>query len=398
MYLAIIVLPLLGSIVSGFFGRKVGVSGAQIITTSCVVLTTILSIVAFFEVGLNNIPVSIQLFKWIDSESLNVYWGFNFDSLTVSMLIPVLIVSSLVHFYSIGYMSHDPHNQRFFSYLSLFTFMMIILVTANNFLLMFVGWEGRNKCLKWYNKYNLYFKKLFISLSNFLVLRTCNNRRGFQIKTNNISRLRSDLRIGPHNEDVISVLVGSILGDSHLEKRKRGIGTRVIFEQCNRNVEYIMWFHGFFASRGYCSPSKPKLITRIKKHNKVFYQYRVTSYTFTSLNWLHNMFYKVIDSRFVKIITQDLEKYLTPLALAVWFMDDGSKINKTVRIATNCFHKSDLECLCKLLNHKYDLDVSIHKSGLNKGHILYIKTSSLNKFIEIVKPYMLPCMLYKLGL
>jgi NADH-ubiquinone oxidoreductase chain 5 len=105
-----------------------------------------LAIVAFFEVGLNNIPVSINLFRWIDSESLNVLWGFHFDSLTVSMLIPVLIVSSLVHIYSIGYMSHDPHNQRFFSYLSLFTFMMIILVTANNFLLMFVGWEGVGIC------------------------------------------------------------------------------------------------------------------------------------------------------------------------------------------------------------------------------------------------------------
>ena len=146
MYLAIIVLPLLGSIVSGFFGRKVGVSGAQFITCSSVILTTILAIVAFFEVGLNNIPVSIELFRWIDSESLNVLWGFHFDSLTVSMLIPVLIVSSLVHIYSIGYMSHDPHNQRFFSYLSLFTFMMIILVTANNFLLMFVGWEGVGIC------------------------------------------------------------------------------------------------------------------------------------------------------------------------------------------------------------------------------------------------------------
>ena len=73
-------------------------------------------------------------------------WGFNFDSLTVTMLIPVLIISSLVHIYSVGYMSHDPHNQRFFSYLSLFTFMMIILVTANNFLLMFVGWEGVGVC------------------------------------------------------------------------------------------------------------------------------------------------------------------------------------------------------------------------------------------------------------
>jgi NADH-ubiquinone oxidoreductase chain 5 len=146
MYLAIIILPLLGSIVSGFFGRKVGVSGAQLITCTAVLTTTALSVLAFFEVGMNNIPVSVQLFRWIDSESLNVLWSFNFDSLTVSMLIPVLIVSSLVHIYSIGYMSHDPHNQRFFSYLSLFTFMMIILVTSNNFLLMFVGWEGVGVC------------------------------------------------------------------------------------------------------------------------------------------------------------------------------------------------------------------------------------------------------------
>jgi len=111
MYLAIITLPLLGSIVSGFFGRKVGVSGAQLITSTCVIVTTLLAIVAFFEVGLNNIPVSIHLFIWIDSESLNVSWGFHFDSLTVTMLIPVLIVSSLVHIYSISYMSSDPQNK-----------------------------------------------------------------------------------------------------------------------------------------------------------------------------------------------------------------------------------------------------------------------------------------------
>ena len=146
MYLAIIILPLLGSIASGFFGRKIGVSGSQIISCTAVIMTTVFAIVAFFEVGLNNIPVSIELFRWIDSESLYVSWGFHFDSLTVSMLIPVLIVSSLVHIYSIGYMSHDPHIQRFFSYLSLFTFMMLILVTADNYLLMFVGWEGAGVC------------------------------------------------------------------------------------------------------------------------------------------------------------------------------------------------------------------------------------------------------------
>jgi len=146
MYLSIIILPLLGSIVSGFFGRKVGVTGSRILGCLSIMTTTLLAITSFFEVGFNNNPVSINLFKWLDNESFNMVWNFQFDSLTVSMLIPVLIISSLVHFYSIGYMSHDPHNQRFFSYLSLFTFMMIILVTGNNYLLMFVGWEGVGVC------------------------------------------------------------------------------------------------------------------------------------------------------------------------------------------------------------------------------------------------------------
>ena len=146
MYLSLIFFPLLGSISSGFFGRKIGVSGAKLITCSSIFITTILSIIVFFEVGFNNITVTIKLFKWIDTELIDILWGFNFDTLTVSMLIPVLIISLLVHIYSIGYMSQDPHNQRFFSYLSLFTFMMIILVTANNLLIMFIGWEGVGVC------------------------------------------------------------------------------------------------------------------------------------------------------------------------------------------------------------------------------------------------------------
>jgi NADH:ubiquinone oxidoreductase subunit 2 (subunit N) len=146
MYLALIIFPLLGSISSGFFGRKIGVKGSHLLTCTFILITTILSIMSFFEVGFNNIAVEIKLFRWIDSESFNILWGFNFDSLTVSMLIPILIISLLVHIYSIGYMSHDPHNQRFFSYLSLFTFMMIVLVTADNILVMFIGWEGVGVC------------------------------------------------------------------------------------------------------------------------------------------------------------------------------------------------------------------------------------------------------------
>jgi NADH-ubiquinone oxidoreductase chain 5 len=146
MYLSIITLPLLGSIVSGFYGRKVGVRGAQLITSLSIIITTCLAIIAFIEIGLNNMIVSINLFEWVSSGWFHINWGFQFDSLTVSMLIPVLIISSLVHIYSIGYMNGDPHNQRFFSYLSLFTFMMIILVTSNSYLLMFVGWEGVGVC------------------------------------------------------------------------------------------------------------------------------------------------------------------------------------------------------------------------------------------------------------
>lgn len=139
MYLIIILLPILGAFFTGFLGRKIGVTGSRILACLTIVLTTIVTAIGFLEVGANNNPVSINLFKGLDSESFNMSWNFQFDSLTVSMLIPVLVISCLVHLYSIGYMSLDPHNQRFLSYLSLFTFMMTILVTSNNYLLMFTG-------------------------------------------------------------------------------------------------------------------------------------------------------------------------------------------------------------------------------------------------------------------
>ena len=142
MYLAILTLPLLSATVAGFLGRKVGKTGSHLITCSSLVLTALLALVAFYEVGLCGSPVSIKLMSWIDSEFLLVSWGFIYDSLTVSMLLPVLIVSALVHIYSTNYMSEDPHNQRFFAYLSMFTFFMLMLVTGDNYLVMFIGWEG----------------------------------------------------------------------------------------------------------------------------------------------------------------------------------------------------------------------------------------------------------------
>ena len=141
MYLSILFLPLLGALSAGLLGRKIGVTGSQLITCSCLISSALLRLVAFYEVSYSGRAVSIRLSSWIDSELLFINWGFIFDGLTVSMLLAVLIVSSLVHVYSIDYMSEDPHQQRFFSYLSMFTFFMLILVTGDNYLILFLGWE-----------------------------------------------------------------------------------------------------------------------------------------------------------------------------------------------------------------------------------------------------------------
>nr|QNH92699.1 NADH dehydrogenase subunit 5 [Wolfiporia cocos] len=142
MYLSILILPLLGSIVSGLMGRKIGVSGAHFITCTCLILSSILASVAFYEVGICGAPLSIHLNSWIDSEFLSISWEFLFDQLTVSMFIPVLYISSLIHIFSTDYMAEDPHNQRFFSYLSLFTFFMLLLVSGGNYFVMFVDLIG----------------------------------------------------------------------------------------------------------------------------------------------------------------------------------------------------------------------------------------------------------------
>lgn len=142
MYANIVFLPFLAAILSGLFGRTLGVKGVHLINVTCLLITTVLSFIAFYEVVICNSPVSVELFSWVNLEHLKISWSFYFDELTVTMLIPVTIVSLLVHLYSVGYMSTDPHQQRFFSYISLFTGLMLVLVTGSNLLVMFVGFSA----------------------------------------------------------------------------------------------------------------------------------------------------------------------------------------------------------------------------------------------------------------
>ena len=152
----IIFLPLLASIITGFVGKKIGSRNSEIISCLLITLSTILSIFVFVNV-INGYNDNLVIASWIKSGTLDVNWSIKIDSLSSVMLVVVTLVSSLVHIYSIGYMSHDPDKSRFMSYLSLFTFSMLILVTSDNFLQLFFGWEGVGLCS--YFLIGFWFKK-----------------------------------------------------------------------------------------------------------------------------------------------------------------------------------------------------------------------------------------------
>ena len=143
MYHAIVFLPLLGFLIAGLGGRAIGSTASEYITSGLLVVSAALSWVAFFSVAMGDGDVfTVPVLRFIQSGGLDVDWAFRIDTLTVVMLVVVNTVSSLVHIYSIGYMHHDPHRPRFFAYLSLFTFAMLMLVTSDNLVQMFFGWEG----------------------------------------------------------------------------------------------------------------------------------------------------------------------------------------------------------------------------------------------------------------
>ena len=138
----IVFLPLLGSILAGFWGRKLGDKLSLYLTSSLLVISMIIGWVEFIKLATNHIDKTYPLMTWIDVGNFNVVWSLRYDMLSAVMIIVITTVSSMVHIYSIGYMSHDDSKPRFMSYLSLFTFAMLMLVTADNLVQLFFGWEG----------------------------------------------------------------------------------------------------------------------------------------------------------------------------------------------------------------------------------------------------------------
>lgn len=137
MYLTIILRPLIGSAVSGLMGRLIGPQGSRLINCSCMLVSARISVVSFFEVAVMGSPVSVTIMPWF----LQCNWGLYVDALSSSRLMIVFVVSFIVHVFTSYYRSSDPHLPRFYSYLSLFTGSMGVLVAADNFLMLFLGWE-----------------------------------------------------------------------------------------------------------------------------------------------------------------------------------------------------------------------------------------------------------------
>ncbi len=157
MYAAIVFLPLIGAIAAGFFGRVFGDRFAQLVTCGAVSVAAALSWVTLYQVGYQGQVATVELFTWFDVADFEVSWALRIDQLTAVMLFVVTTCSALIHIYSIGYMAHDPAIPRFMAYLSLFTFSMLMLVTADNFVQLFFGWEGVGLCSYlligfWYNR------------------------------------------------------------------------------------------------------------------------------------------------------------------------------------------------------------------------------------------------------
>jgi len=210
------------------------------------------------------------------------------------------------------------------------------------------------------------------------------------------TKVKASKRIGPHHEDIISLLIGSLLGDAY-GNRRSGEGTRFLYRQSIIHKDYLFWLYDFFNTRGYCSNLKPRKYTRVLKSRlkkKEYYGYEFNTFTFRSFDWIYDMFYK----KGKKIINPKIENYLTPLALAVWIMDDGGWANPGVRISTYNFNLQEVKFLISLLKKLYDLDCTIQilKNGTQSS--IYIKKKSISKLIKIILPYMHNSMYHKLGI
>ena len=255
-----------------------------------------------------------------------------------------------------GFSVGNPTLNRFFSLHYLLPFILFALVFLHLNALHEHGFKG----LKFIINYSSIIQLSFI-----------------------LPNIRSNKRIGPHNYDIYCFLFGSLLGDGYAERLLSG-GVRFKFKQSIIHKEYLFFLYNYLLVRGYVNNNLPNL-----KKDKSSYIFN--TYSFSNLLWFYKIFYK----NKVKVIPsiEYLLLFLSPLALAIWIMDNGIFKNPGVIIVINSFTKKEGELLIYVLKLKFNINSTLHKN--NDRYQLYIKK---DKLISIVKPYFHPSMYYKLGL
>ena len=203
-----------------------------------------------------------------------------------------------------------------------------------------------------------------------------------------IPNVRANKRIGPHPSYIYEFLFGSLMGDAHGERLMSG-GVRFLFKHSVIQKDYIFYKYYFLLERGYVNNNPP--VFHIDKFGN---SYRFNTYSYYNLLWFYKIFYK----NKVKVLPEwdYLIQFLTPLALAIWIMDDGTFKSPGVRISINNLTKKEGERLIKFFIYKYNIESSLHKNS--DQYQLYIKKESMKILIDLVKPYFHYTMYYKLGL
>lgn len=213
------------------------------------------------------------------------------------------------------------------------------------------------------------------------------------------SRTRALYRIGPHNKEVLSIIICGMLGDWWADKIKGNTQPSVRFsiEQGINNSAYIHSLTLFLNNKGYCSNITPVLVKKVYQ-NERWFNYRLTLFTFTSLMWIYDSFYTENEgsSGRKKIVPSWIGEYLTPLGLAHWIMQDGSRqVNQGISIATNNFSFKDCQFLCDILTKKYGLKCTVVKTGHEDQWKISIWKKSMPSLVALVKPYIINEMKYK---
>lgn len=220
----------------------------------------------------------------------------------------------------------------------------------------------------------------------------------------NRARTKALLRIGPHNKDILDLIICGLLGDFWADsiQSKTSVSTRIKVEQSISNSAYIHHLTLYFYNLGYCSNPVPVLVKKQHLNIENTFNYRLTLFTFSSFNWIFDSFYKHIKSPQgiikTKIVPLYISEYLSPIGLAHWIMQYGSRQKgQGVSIATNSFTLEECKFLANILNNKYGLVTSVTKSGTPNQFRINIWKRSMPTLINIINPYIIPEMLYKIN-